>query len=87
MDPETFGDEPVYPDDDDLESRVEELEAKLAHEGSSSGSGVGCATLYGFGTPLAMILSWSKNGSILWCIAHGLASWFYVIYFALTRPN
>ena len=38
-----------------------------------------------FGTALAMILSWSRNGSILWAIAHGICSWLYVIWFALTR--
>ncbi len=37
------------------------------------------------GTALAMILSWSKNGSILWAIIHGFLSWAYVIYFALAR--
>ncbi len=37
------------------------------------------------GTALAMILSWSKNGSILWAVLHGFLSWIYVIYFALTR--
>ncbi|HXE89561.1 MAG TPA: hypothetical protein VNK82_01215 [Terriglobales bacterium] len=38
-----------------------------------------------FGTALAMILSWSRNGSILWAMVHGVCSWFYVIWFALTR--
>ena len=38
-----------------------------------------------FGTALAMILSWSRNGSILWAIVHGICSWLYVIWFALTR--
>jgi len=37
------------------------------------------------GTALAMILSWSKNGSILWAVIHGFLSWIYVIYFALFR--
>jgi hypothetical protein len=35
------------------------------------------------GSALAMILSFSKNGSILWAIVHGLLSWFYVLYYAL----
>ena len=38
-----------------------------------------------FGTALAIAISWSQNGSILWAIIHGLLSWLYVIYFALTR--
>lgn len=38
-----------------------------------------------FGTALAIAISWSLNQSILWAILHGMFSWFYVIYFALTR--
>jgi hypothetical protein len=35
----------------------------------------------GFGTALAIAISWSANKSILWAIVHGLFSWFYVIYY------
>lgn len=38
-----------------------------------------------FGTALAIAISWSVNKSILWAILHGFFSWFYVIYFAITR--
>lgn len=38
-----------------------------------------------FGTALAIAISWSQHASILWAIIHGLLSWLYVIYFALTR--
>lgn len=38
-----------------------------------------------FGTALAIAISWSKYGSIVWAIIHGFFSWLYVIYFALTR--
>jgi len=38
-----------------------------------------------FGTAMAIAISWSQNQSILWGILHGIFSWFYVIYFALTR--
>jgi len=38
-----------------------------------------------FGTALAIAISWSQNHSILWAIVHGILSWFYVVYFALTR--
>jgi hypothetical protein len=38
-----------------------------------------------FGTALAIAISWSQNQSILWAIVHGLLSWFYVVYYALTR--
>jgi hypothetical protein len=38
-----------------------------------------------FETALAITISWSQNHSILWAILHGIFSWFYVIYFAITR--
>ena len=42
-------------------------------------------TSYGLtmGTALAMILSFTKWHSILWCIIHGLFSWFYVLYYLI----
>lgn len=38
-----------------------------------------------FGSALAMVISWSVNKSLLWAIIHGILSWIYVIYYALTR--
>ncbi len=38
-----------------------------------------------FGSALAIAISWHAHQSILWAIIHGFLSWFYVIYFALTR--
>ncbi|HEU4997197.1 MAG TPA: hypothetical protein VFT29_20410 [Gemmatimonadaceae bacterium] len=40
-----------------------------------------------FGSALAIAISWSVHKSILWAIIHGIFSWLYVIYFALTRKN
>lgn len=37
----------------------------------------------GFGSALAIVISWSANGSIFWAIIHGLLSWIYVIYYAI----
>ena len=37
------------------------------------------------GTALAIAISWSQHHSILWAIIHGVFSWLYVVYFALTR--
>jgi hypothetical protein len=37
----------------------------------------------GFGSALAITISWSVNKSIIWAIIHGALSWFYVIYYAL----
>ena len=38
-----------------------------------------------FGSALAIAISWSVHHSILWAILHGILSWLYVIYYALTR--
>ena len=37
------------------------------------------------GSAIAVTISWSLHKSLLWVIIHGLLSWFYVIYYALTR--
>jgi hypothetical protein len=38
-----------------------------------------------FGSALAIAISWSVHKSILWAIIHGILSWLYVIYYAITR--
>ena len=71
----------------ELEERVEELESRLESlnsEASKPGLIFG-GSFWGLGMTIAVVLSWSRNASILWCILHGLLSWIYVIYFALTR--
>jgi hypothetical protein len=50
-----------------------------ARAGSAAKVGVG------FGSALAITISWSVNKSILWAIIHGFLSWIYVIYYAVTR--
>lgn len=40
----------------------------------------------GFGTALVIAISYGHNQSILWAIVHGLLSWLFVIYAALTYP-
>jgi hypothetical protein len=37
----------------------------------------------GFGSALAMAISYTNNHSILWAIIHGIFGWLYVIYIAL----
>lgn len=37
------------------------------------------------GAALAVVCSWQRNRTILWAIVAGIFSWFYVVYFALTR--
>ncbi len=39
----------------------------------------------GFGSALAIAISFATHKSILWAIIHGFFSWLYVIYYALTR--
>lgn len=41
----------------------------------------------GLCSALAVAISWSTNKSILWAAVHGVLSWLYVLYFALTRPG
>jgi hypothetical protein len=50
--------------------------------GAGRSAGVG---FWGFGSILAVTLSWSVNHSILWMILHGICSWFYVIYYAAKK--
>lgn len=39
----------------------------------------------GFGSALAIVISFTTHKSVLWAIIHGLFSWFYVGYYLLTR--
>jgi hypothetical protein len=39
----------------------------------------------GFGSALAIAISYVNNHSILWAIIDGVFGWLYVIYFALFR--
>ena len=51
----------------------------MAFTGETAKAGIG------FGSALAITISWSLHKSILWAIVHGLFSWFYVIYYAIIR--
>lgn len=37
----------------------------------------------GFGSALAISISYTANHSILWAMLHGFLSWLYVIYYAI----
>lgn len=50
---------------------------RSAHASNAAKVGIG------FGTALAITISWSANKSILWAIIHGVLSWIYVIYYAI----
>jgi hypothetical protein len=49
--------------------------------GQKEGINLGVA----LGVSIAVVLSWSRNASILWAILHGFLNWIYVVYFAITR--
>lgn len=54
--------------------------AQMSHTAARSGIGLGAV--------VAVVLSWHRNRSILLMVIHGILSWLYVIYFAMTRrPN
>lgn len=52
-------------------------EQKMARSKDAAKAGIG------FGTALAIAISWSANKSIIWAIIHGILSWIYVIYYAI----
>jgi len=66
---------------EELSERIEQLESQM--EGPDHCRGL--SLVYGLGMALATVLSWDRNGSIFWCIGHGILSWGYVIYSALTQ--
>jgi hypothetical protein len=37
----------------------------------------------GFGTALAMVVSFSLNKSVFWAILHGVFGWLYVVYYLI----
>jgi len=39
----------------------------------------------GLGTIIAVVVSWTRNKSILWAIIHGILGWLYVIYAILVK--
>ena len=41
----------------------------------------------GFGTALAMVISYDRWHSVGWAILHGIFSWIYVVYFLFTREK
>lgn len=39
--------------------------------------GIGC---WGYGSVLAMMISYLEGSSLFWTLIHGLLSWFYIIW-------
>ena len=57
----------------------------VARGACGRGGCCGGTSVWALGSSIAVVLSWARNGSILWCILHGILSWIYVIWFAVTR--
>jgi len=51
----------------------------MAHSTDAAKVGIG------FGTALAITISWSLHKSLFWAIIHGILGWFYVLYYAFTH--
>lgn len=49
----------------------------MGHSNTAAKAGIG------FGSALAITISYTANHSILWAILHGVFGWLYVIYFAI----
>jgi hypothetical protein len=56
----------------------------MSAHGSEKARGAAKAGI-GFGSCLAIVISWSLHKSIIWAIIHGLLGWFYVIFYMITR--
>ncbi|MCB1050914.1 MAG: hypothetical protein H6510_02445 [Acidobacteria bacterium] len=41
----------------------------------------------GFGSVLAITLSWTANKAIGWAVIHGILGWFYVIYYLIFKSD
>ena len=41
----------------------------------------------GLGSAIGAAISWSVHKSIVWAAIQGFLGWFYVLYYALTRPG
>ena len=61
------------------EGRPRGRESARVHVTNVAKSGIG------FGSARAIAISWSQHQSILWAIVHGVLSWLYVAWYALTR--
>lgn len=63
------------------------LECYSYNESSSEFRTSAISSGIGLGTVLAVVTSWERNKSVLLAILHGIFSWFYVLYFVLTRKS
>lgn len=57
----------------------------FGHDDSGSSSNIVIQSGVGLGSVIAVVTSWHRNKSVLWAIVHGILSWIYVVYFAITE--
>ncbi len=55
--------------------------------GTQGATKAGIRSGISLGSAIAVAISWSLHKSIVWAAIHGVFSWFYVLYYALTRPG
>jgi|TARA_Y100000034_G_C6694865_1_gene306135 hypothetical protein len=69
----------------DIDIKVRNLDKVIKAEGKKKNycSAHQCGHFWIFGSALAMVLSFTKNASILWAILHGVLSWFYILFRAV----
>jgi hypothetical protein len=48
---------------------------------------IGGKTAIGFGSVLAIVMSWTANHAIGWALFHGLLGWIYVIYYLFRHSD
>ena len=48
---------------------------------------IGAGATIGFGSVLAVTLSWTANHAIAWALIHGLLGWIYVIYYLVKHEG
>lgn len=41
----------------------------------------------GFGSAIAIVISWSRNRSVVFAVIHGLLGWLYIIYYLITKQD
>jgi predicted regulator of Ras-like GTPase activity (Roadblock/LC7/MglB family) len=68
---------------------MSDVEYDDAEDGEDEDNKVGAwaSSVIGFGSALAITISWSQWHSIMWTIVDGIFNWFYVVYFAWTGPH
>jgi uncharacterized membrane protein YkgB len=41
----------------------------------------------GLGSAIAVVISWSRNRSVIFAIIHGILGWLYIVYYLITKND